>query len=111
VAGKRRVKIVSGWLEEAAQALADRHRSLRTWEPRSKRKAMMTMNHSNPRTSFEELHITAKARVVQGSRKKPMKGTSQLSKARPSRSLNSQIANSASRGESSAMRRTRQPMG
>jgi len=40
-----------------------------------------------------------------------MKGTSQLSKARPSRSLNSQIANSASRGEISAKRRTRQPMG
>jgi hypothetical protein len=48
--------------------------------------------------------------VVQGNRKKPRKGTNQLSKARPSRSLKSQSANSARRGEIRAKRTTRQPM-
>jgi hypothetical protein len=49
--------------------------------------------------------------VVQGSRKKPRKGTSQLSKARLSRSLKRNSANSASRGEIRAKRATKQPMG
>jgi hypothetical protein len=48
--------------------------------------------------------------VVQGSRKKPRKGTNQLSKARLSRSLKRNSANSASRGEIRAKRTTKQPM-
>jgi hypothetical protein len=49
--------------------------------------------------------------VVQGSRKNPSRGTSQLSKERLSRSENSQMTNSASRGEIRARRRARQPIG
>src|SRR6185312_5652431 len=45
------------------------------------------------------------------SRKKPSSGTTQLSKARLSRSVKRNSTNSASRGESSAKIRTRQPMG
>jgi hypothetical protein len=42
---------------------------------------------------------------------KPRKGTNQLSKARPSRSLKSHSANSARRGEMKANRTTKQPIG
>jgi hypothetical protein len=48
--------------------------------------------------------------VVQGSRKKPRKGTNQLSKERLRRSLKSQSAKSARRGEIRAKRTTKQPM-
>jgi hypothetical protein len=40
-----------------------------------------------------------------------MRGTNQLSNASPSRSENSQMKNSASRGEISARRMARQPIG
>jgi hypothetical protein len=48
--------------------------------------------------------------VVHGRRKKPRKGTNQLSKARLSRSEKIHSPNSASRGESRAKRTIRQPM-
>jgi peptide-methionine (S)-S-oxide reductase len=76
----------------------------------STRKAKATTNHSKPRTPSEEAQSSAKARVVQGSRKKPSRGTSQPSKERLSRSLNSQRTKSASRGEIRAKSSTRQPM-
>ena len=69
------------------------------------------MNHSKPYTRSDELHMAAYASVVQGSRKKPMSGTAQLSKARESRLLKTQMTNSASRGEISAKRATKQAMG
>jgi hypothetical protein len=69
------------------------------------------MNHSKPYTRSDELHMTAYASVVHGSRKKPMSGTAQLSNARESRLLKIQMTNSASRGEISAKRATKQAMG
>ena len=48
--------------------------------------------------------------MVQGNKKKPMKGTNQLSKARLSRSLKRNSAKSARRGEIRAKRTTKQPM-
>jgi len=70
------------------------------------------MNHSKPLTPLLPAdHITAYARVVQGSRKKPRKGTNQLSKARLNMSLKIHSANSARRGEIRAKRTTKQPMG
>ncbi len=68
------------------------------------------MNHSKPYTRSPELHMTAYASVVHGRRKKPMRGTTQLSNARESRSLNSQMTKSASRGEIKAKRATKQAM-
>lgn len=75
------------------------------------RNARTTMNHSKPLTPFEELHITAYARVVHGRTKKPRKGTNQLSKARLRRSLKSHSTINASRGEINANKTTRQPIG
>src|SRR3979411_176609 len=69
------------------------------------------MNHSKPYTRSDELHMARYASVVQGSRKKPISGTTQLSNARESTSLNTQMTNSASRGEISASSATRQGMG
>ena len=48
--------------------------------------------------------------MVQGSRKKPRKGTNQLSKARLSRSEKRNSANSARRGEMKAKRTRKQPI-
>src|SRR3954471_7347216 len=73
-------------------------------------KARTTMNHSKPLTRWPESHITAYASVVQGSRKKPSSGTTQLSNARLSRSLKIAMKNSASRAEISAKSASRQPI-
>src|SRR3954469_17553049 len=97
-------------LIDQAAARPLRARSPPAYEPRSTMKARTTMNHSKPLTRWPESHITAYASVVQGSRKKPINGTSQLSKARLSRSLKIAMKNSASRAEISAKSASRQPI-
>src|SRR5262249_42447488 len=77
-------------------------------EARATRKARRTMNHPKPETRAELAHITAQAGVGQGRRKKPRKGTNQESNARLSRSVKRNSANSASRGEITAKRTSRQ---
>ena len=72
----------------------------------------MTTNHSKPETSPEPTsHITAYASVVQGRMKNPSRGRNQPSKDRLSRSLKSQMKNSASRGEMSESSAMKQPIG
>src|SRR3954447_3692187 len=97
-------------LIDQAAARPLRARSPPAYEPRSTRKARITMNHSKPLTRWPESHITAYASVVQGSRKKPSSGTTQLSNARLSRSLKIAMKNSASRAEISAKSASRQPI-
>src|SRR5258705_13681246 len=61
-------------------------------------------------TRLPESHMRTYISVVHGSTKNPSSGTRELSNARLNRLLKSQTKNSASRGDSRAMRTTRQGM-